>query len=147
LRRAIGRANSVTPELVSELLDLMLAHCAAPNRAACEARVRRLITVQAWTEAALALIGLDHTRTLRRISFEDGEWRCVIGSKWPIPDWLDEPIESIHELLPLAILGALADAVHHGPARISCPWSVPASVSDENEAGGSFGAVSCDNFR
>jgi hypothetical protein len=26
LQRAIGRANSVTPELVSELLDLMLAH-------------------------------------------------------------------------------------------------------------------------
>lgn len=146
LRRAIARANAVTPELVSGLLDLMSARCAAPNRAAFAARVRRLVAVQAWAEAGLALIALDHTRALRRISCEDGEWRCVIGSKWPIPEWLDEPIESSHQVLPLAILGALADAVHRGPAMISRPRSVPVSGPDESNAPGNFVAVSCDNF-
>ncbi len=147
LRRAIGRATAVTPELVSGVLELMSARCAALNRAVSDGRVRRLIAVQAWTEAALALIALDPKRALRRINLDEGEWHCVLGSNWRVPDWLDDTVESVHEVLPLAILGALVTAAARpAPAMRPRLRSVPASGSNADDRPGSLGVVSCDNF-
>ena len=66
LQREISRADAVTAELASAVLDLALARCAAPNRAQQAQRIRELIGVQAWTDVALALVELDRSRVVRR---------------------------------------------------------------------------------
>ena len=142
LRRAIDRADAATPALVSSVLDLLLSGSAIPMRLVVARRVRELIAAEAWTEAALALVSLDHTRAVRRISFEDGEWRCVIGAKVPLPDWLDDTIESAHEALALAILGALVDAVQLGPATMPRVRTRSAT----NGVSGRVIGVGCDNY-
>jgi len=65
----------------------------------------------AWTDAALAMVELARSRAVRRLSRDDGEWRCAIGSQWPVPEWLDDVVEFSHPVLPLAILGALIEAL------------------------------------
>jgi hypothetical protein len=143
LQREISRADAVTAELVSAVLDLALARCAAPNRARQAQRIRELIGVQAWTDAALALVELDRSRVVRRLCHDDGDWHCMIGSQWPMPEWLDDTVELGHPVLPLAILGALVDAWHQNPAVPAPATSVPQSRSDLRDA---TAAICCDNF-
>jgi hypothetical protein len=143
LRREIRRLDTVTGEVASAALDLVLAHCAAANRAEQARRIRELIGSKAWTDAGLAMVELARSRAVRRLSREDGEWHCTIGSQWPVPDWLDDSVEFSHAVLPLAILGALIDALGRGQAAIAPATSVPQSRSDLRD---SIAAVSCDNY-
>ena|SRR5215469_906203 len=143
LRRDICRLDGVTGALASNVLDCALAHCVAPNRAAQAQRIRDLIGAHAWTEAALAMVELTRSRTVRRLCREDGEWHCSIGSQRPIPDWLDDTIEFSHAVLPLAIVGALVEALAQSAVEIApARASVPRSRSDLE----SIAAVSCDNY-
>ncbi len=143
LRAKICCAQTVTAELASAALDLMAARSAAPGRTAQAQRVRSLIDGAAWTEAALAIADLDHSRTVRRLIHEDGEWHCRIGSRWAVPYWLDDSVEFSHPMLPLAILGALIEAAQQVPATVRTPTSVPRSQLGQ---AGSISAVSCDNY-
>jgi hypothetical protein len=143
LQREISWADAVTAELASAVLDLALVRCAAPNRAQRAQRVRELIGVQAWTDAALALVELDRSRVVRRLYHDDGEWHCMIGSQWPMPDWLDDTVELGHPVLPLAILGALIDALDQNRAVPARATSVPQSRSDMSDT---TAAICCDNF-
>jgi|HubBroStandDraft_6_1064221.scaffolds.fasta_scaffold1014421_2 hypothetical protein len=47
---------------------------------------------------------------LRRIAYDDGEWRCCLGQQWPLPKWLDDTVDVGHLVLPLAILNAMIEA-------------------------------------
>jgi hypothetical protein len=47
---------------------------------------------------------------LRRIAYDDGEWRCCLGQQWPLPKWLDDTVDIGHLVLPLAILNAMIEA-------------------------------------
>lgn len=143
LQDAIGRADGVTFELMSAVLDFACARSAAPYRVDRLSRIRQLIESQAWIDAALALIELDRSRTVRRIAFDDGEWCCVLGSQWPVPEWLDEAVVFSHPVLPLAILGAFLGAVRQSPSAMPSTTSVPQSRPDMSDAAG---MVSCDNF-
>jgi hypothetical protein len=143
LQREISRADAVTAELVSAVLDLALARCATPNRAQRAQRIRELIGVQAWTDAALALVELDRARVVRRLYHDDGDWHCMIGSQWPMPEWLDDTVELAHPVLPLAILGALIDALDQNRAVPAPATSVPQSSSDLRDT---TAAICCDNF-
>jgi hypothetical protein len=143
LQREISRADAVTAELASAALDLVLARCATPNRAQRAQRIRELIGVRAWTDVALALVELDRARVVRRLYHDDGEWHCMIGSQWPMPDWLDDTVELSHPVLPLAIMGALVEALRESPAVPAPAASVPQSRSDLRDT---TAAICCDNF-
>ncbi len=59
----------------------------------------------------MALLDLELPQwKLRRLAYDDGEWRCCIGKQWPLPEWLDDTVEVGHLILPLAILDALLEA-------------------------------------
>lgn len=143
LRDAVCRAPTTTAELLSAALDLLAARSAVPHRNAQVQRVRAFIDAQAWTEAALAIAGLAHSRAVRRLIHEDGEWHCRIGSQWVVPDWVDDSVEFSHPVLSLAILGALIDAVQQVPVTVRAATSVPLSRPGQV---GSIPAVSCDNY-
>lgn len=143
LRREICRLDVVTGDVAAAVLDLALALCATSNRAERAQRIRELIGAKAWTDAALAMVELARSRAVRRLSREDGEWHCTIGSQWPLPDWLDDAVEFGHAALPLAILGALVEALARNPAENAPIASVPQSPSDLVD---SIPTVSCDNY-
>jgi len=74
-------------------------------------KVDSLIKAGAWTEAALALIELElPTWKLRRLVYEDGEWRCSLSRHPNLPLELDDSVDASHEILPLAVLQAIVEA-------------------------------------
>jgi hypothetical protein len=125
------------------MLQIATTHCATPNRGDQARRVRELIEVQAWTEAALALVGFERGRAVRRLIHEEGDWHCTLGSQWPIPEWLDDTCEFSHPALPLAILGALAEALRRANAPAVTMTAAPRPRSESPDV---VAAVSCDNF-
>jgi hypothetical protein len=116
LQRLIQRAHAITPDLLSAVLGLALARCARPHRLEDARRIGRLIQSEAWTDAALALVDLDRRLTIRRLAYDDGEWRCTVGTQWPVLEWLDDTAEAGHAVLPLAILSAWLEGL-----RMSAP--------------------------
>jgi hypothetical protein len=73
LQRLIQRADTVTPDLLSAVVGLVLARCATSGRLDDARRIGRLIQSEAWTDAALALVGLDRRLTIRRLAYDDTE--------------------------------------------------------------------------
>ena len=146
LRHALDGAPQASADLVSAALDLMAARCALPDRAGRTQRIRTLIDAQAWTDAVLAIVDLDRSRGVRRIDCDGGEWLCRVGSRWAVPDWLDDSVQFTHPALPLAILGALMESLalgRGGAVAAATPTAVPPSRS---RRGDSIPAVACDNY-
>ena len=115
-----------------------------PSMASIEkvAQVERLIASGAWTDAALALVGLELPQwQLRRLIYDGGEWHCALSRERELPEWLDQSIETHHTDLPLAILSAFVEARRKtAPSRKT---SVPA-VSRSVDA--LYEPVCCDNY-
>jgi hypothetical protein len=101
----------------------------------------RLVEAGAWTDAALALIGLELPAwKLRRLVYEDGEWLCSLSRQPNVPAALDEPAEAIHEALSLAILRAFIAARRRSSLNAETAPTAPKS-------GRAPGLVlCCDNF-
>jgi hypothetical protein len=108
VREAVLSAKGVTPQFMS---DVMAAFGARGNSVSHTSRVERLIEAQAWTDAALALVRLELPRwTVARLIFEEGEWHCALSKHCQLPEWLDDAVETRHEVLPLAFLAAFIEA-------------------------------------
>ena len=101
-----------------------------------------MIQSGAWTDAALSLIDLELPQwQVRRLAYDDGEWYCALSRQRELPDWLDQPIETHHADLALAILSAFVEA-----QRVSAPpsrTSVPTVPQDANPL---YEPVYSDNF-
>ena len=112
------------------------------GQSAKTARIERLIQSGAWTDAALALIDLELPQwQVRRVAYDEGEWHCALSRQRELPDWLDQPIETHHADLALAILSAFVEA-----QRVSAPptrTSVPTVPRDANPL---YEPVYSDNF-
>jgi hypothetical protein len=81
------------------------------DKAGKASRVDQLVKAGAWTEAALALIELELPDwKVRRLAYEDGEWRCSLSRHPNLPLALDDSVSASHEILPLAILQAFVEA-------------------------------------
>ena len=107
----LGEANAVTPKLMSELVASVCRRFPSFGQPEKTARIRELIQLRAWTDAALALIDLELPFwQVRRIAYDDGEWYCALSRERELPDWLDRSVEARHPDLALAILGALIEA-------------------------------------
>jgi hypothetical protein len=142
LQAELGRAQAGSAWLMSKVADA--CGRTVPGVSA-RGRIDRLIAVEAWTEAALALAELESPRwKLRRLIWDDGNWICLLSSQWKLPDWLDDQVEFRHESLPLAILGALVAARRCGEtaAAMATARSVPRCPIELKDGT----IISCDNF-
>lgn len=135
-------AHAVAAELLSDVISEACRRFPSIRRTEKIARIEQLIRSGAWTDAALALIELELPQwQVRRIVYDEGEWHCALSRQRELPEWLDQSIEARHEHLPLAILGAFADA-----RRVSAPsirTSVPTVPCGTNPL---YEPVCCDNF-
>ena len=106
--------SAVCSELTELIEDPAAAHVERPLGYACEA-VEELLKTVAGIELEVS----------------------------SVVDWLDDAVEFGHAVLPLAILGALIEALARNPAENASMASVPRSRSDLVD---SIAAVSCDNY-
>jgi hypothetical protein len=135
-------AHAVTPDLMAAVIGETCRRYPPMRWTEKTARIERLIGSEAWMDAALALIDLELPQwQVRRIAYDDGEWHCALSRQRELPDWLDQSIETSHEDLPLAILGAFVDARRIGvPSRKTSVPTVP------RDATLICIPVCCDNF-
>jgi hypothetical protein len=116
LAERLRDACAVTADFLSDVIN-ETCQTFPSERSAKAARVERLIQSQAWTDAALALIDLELPQwQVRRLVYDAGEWHCALSCQRELPDWLDQPIETRHADMALAILGAFVEA-----RRVSTP--------------------------
>jgi hypothetical protein len=135
-------ADAMTARLMSEPVATTCRRYPSTGQAGKSARIERLIGSQAWTDAALALIDLELPQwQVRRIAYDEGEWHCALSRARELPEWLDQPVETRHVDLPLAILSAYLDA--HGISASSRRTSVPMVPRD---ADAFYAPLCCDNF-
>jgi hypothetical protein len=131
-----------------DLMAMVVASCTRinmPSGAAKATRIGRLVELQAWTEAALALVELELPQwKVRRLICEEGAWLCSLSKQWYLPDWLADSVETRHESLPLAILLSVIEA-HQcaAPSSGRMASSVPRCGA---EAGAPGEIMCCDNF-
>ena len=137
----LRRAHALTPDLMSDVIanacTRFAAHGPAPN-----ARVNQLIEAGAWTDATLAMVEVELPYwKLRRLVHEDGEWLCSLSKQPNLPVALDDTADASHQVLPLAILGALLEARRQTEAmRETGSQAVPQVRPTSGYA------VCCDNF-
>ena len=145
LHDELRRAQAVTPDLMAKVVAGACTRLTLPSCAAKAAKIDRLIDLEAWTEAALAVVELELPQwRLRRLVCEEGAWLCSLSKQWNLPAWLDDSAEARHESLPLAILGALIEARRCGePSSVRVTSSVP-QCPVESSAPAEI--VCCDNF-
>jgi hypothetical protein len=118
-------AHVVTAGLMSEIVGTACRRFPSMGQSDKTARIERLISSEAWTDAALALIDLELPQwQVRRIVYDEGEWHCALSRARELPDWLDQSVEAHHADLPLAVLTAFVEAPRAGAT--SRKTSVPA---------------------
>jgi hypothetical protein len=138
----LRNADALTARLMSELVAATCRRYPSIGQAAKTARIERLIGSQAWTDATFALIDLELPRwQVRRIVHDEGEWHCMLSRGPELPEWLDQPVETRHADLALAILSAYVEA-----QRISAPSQRTSVPMVPREADAFYTPLCCDNF-
>lgn len=103
-------------------------------------RIANLITAQAWTDAALALVASELPQwKLRRLAYDDGEWYCILAPQREFPEWLDDGIEVHHADLSLSLFKGLVEAARQQRAKTSKPTVPRVRVRQPD-------TLCCDNF-
>ncbi len=141
LQDQIGRAETVTPNLVSNVIADTSQRLPLLNRAR-KAHINQLIESGAWIDVGLALIENELPQwKLRRLIYDDGAWHCSLSLQPNLPAGLDETAEASHDLLALAILSAFLEACqrHAAVRAVNSPIMPQARSASEY-------AVCCDNF-
>jgi hypothetical protein len=143
LQAQLRRPQAVTRALMEYALALLGERYSKPPYLAQARRIDTFLQAEAWTDAALALLELELPQWgLRRIAYDDGEWRCCIGKLWPLPEWLDDTVEVGHPVLSLAILDAFLEARTVVPTSTAeTPRSVPSVPLPRDTE-----YACCDNF-
>ncbi len=143
LQDRLRLAQAVTPDLMAGIVAGACTRLAMPGCASRAAKIDRLVELEAWTEAALALVELELPQwRLRRLVCEEGYWLCSLSKQWNLPAWLGDNAEARHESLPLAILSAWIEA-----RRGAEPLPAGSVVLHRPQAPASPAVVMCcDNF-
>jgi hypothetical protein len=133
VRFAAKPSSGLSSRIVASLCTRILAL----DRAGRTGPIGPLLEMQAWTEAALALIACELPAWQVRRMVQDGaEWMCSLSRQPHLPNGLD----AMHESLPLAIVMAFLAARRRTAILRQAPTTTP-SVAPAPE-----GAVCCDNF-
>jgi hypothetical protein len=142
LNDRLQRASGVTAELMSEIMTSTCRRFPSVGQTEKTARIERLVSSGAWTDAALALIDLELPFwQVRRIAYDEGEWYCALSRERELPDWLDRSVEAWHADLAVAILSAYVEA-----QCISTAASRPSVPAVRPDADPLHESVSCDHF-
>jgi hypothetical protein len=138
----LHQAHAVTADLMSEVIGETCRRFPPMANIEKAAQIEHLIESGAWTDAALALIGLELPQwQVRRLIYDGGEWHCALSRERELPEWLDQSIETHHTDLPLAILSAFVEAQRNtAPSRKTSVPAVPRTTSPLYEP------MCCDNF-
>jgi hypothetical protein len=141
LGEKLRAAADVTPELMTEILNVTRQRAPFQGRSTKLLRLKRLAEARAWTDAALALIELELPLWhIRRVAYDAGEWHCALSRQRELPDWLDQSIEARHPDLALAILAAFVEATRDtASSSVSVPTASGRPSSDHIP-------LCCDNF-
>jgi hypothetical protein len=138
----IRDADAVTAELLSEVIRQMCSRLPSVRRTKDFQRIEQYIQSGAWTDAVLVLLALELPQwQIRRLVYDAGEWHCALSRQRELPDWVDQPVETSHPDLSLAVLSALVDVQRVG-ALPTVTASVPAFFGKEPL----FMPFCCDNF-
>lgn len=135
-------ADTPTFDLVAELVSEACPRMALLNKSGATAlQFERLTQTSAWTDLAIALIGLELPAwKLRRLVYEDGAWFCSLSQRTEMPVELDDTADARHESLPLAILSAFIEARRGSTACDAEVRTVPEIRPAQGDA------MCCDNF-
>jgi hypothetical protein len=153
LRHRIQSARSFTTELVHDLVVETQTEATQLADAGHVFMLQRWVHDGAWTDAMLLLAEMKLPQwKLRQIVFDEGQWHCTLSRQPNLPLELDEVAECSHEVLPLAILGALVEALSsmrsRNRLRLVDARPVPfAGRAAANLDAQGISAVSCDDFR
>ena len=138
----IRDADAVTAELLSEVIREVCSRLPSVRRTKDLQRIEQYIQSGAWTDAVLALLALELPQwQVRRLVYDAGEWHCALSRQRELPDWVDQPVETSHPDLSLAVLSALVDAQRVGVFP-TVTASVPAFAGTESL----YMPFCCDNF-
>ena len=138
----IRDADAVTAELLSEVIREVCSRLPSVRRTKDLQRIEQYIQSGAWTDAVLALLALELPQwQVRRLVYDAGEWHCALSRQRELPDWVDQPVETSHPDLSLAVLNALVDVQRVG-ALPTATTSVPAFAGTEPL----YMTFCCDNF-
>ena len=137
----LAAGDTATAGLIS---TIAIAACDRTDGAGhLSAQICKLTEAGAWTDAALALIVNELPRwKLRRLAYDEGEWHCTLSLQRDLPEWLDQPVETTHPDLSLALLKAFVEAKRRNsdaPEETRLP-TVPRIRRDYR------GLICCDNF-
>ena len=142
LSQRLRAAPAMTPPLMHDVIDHACRRIPSLGDSERTTRIMRLIDVEAWADAALALIELELPLwQVRRIAYDEGEWHCALSRERELPDWLDTAVEARHADLALALLSAFVEvrALAVDVSRPSVPSVRPAPDS-------LYEPIGCDNF-
>lgn len=108
----IEQAAAPDARLFADIISNSCHRADSMRRAGHAGNFDRLVDAGAWTEAALVLAELQlPTWKPRRIGYDGGQWHCRLSAAPWLLEGLDEIAESYHEVLPLAILSAIVQAL------------------------------------
>ena len=134
-------ASQPTLDLFANIIGSACSRIPILSKSGKAAKIDRLIESEAWTDAALALIELELPAwQLRRLICENGEWICSLSRRPNVPAALDDTVDAVHEVMPLAILLAFLQARRGPGIAAHAVAAVPAIAPSAN------GLICCDNF-
>jgi len=141
----LRQAPSADPEIFSAVVATC-GRVAVLKTAGKAARLDRMLTNAAWTDAAITLIALELPAwAIRRLVYEDGEWICTLSRQLNLPPEIDDAVDSHHPVLPLAILSALIEArARKTDHSQTDPFRAPQIGQVTDQA--SDRVLCCDNF-
>lgn len=141
LSERIRSAQTITPDLMSDVLDTSCVRLPCLNRSGIVAeRIARLRQSSAWTDLCLMLITVELPGwTLRRLVHDDGEWHCALSSQPSLPVELDDTVDASHHDMPLALLLAFVMARRSAAATAGESATTPTFERAAH-------VVCCDNF-
>jgi hypothetical protein len=142
LGERIRSAQTITPDLVSDVLDASCVRLPCLNRSGIVAeRIARLRQSSAWVDLCLMLITVELPGwTLRRLFYDEGEWHCALSHQPNLPVELDDTVDASHHDLPLALLLAFV-TVRRDAAAIARE----SATAPKLERAAAY-VVCCDNF-
>jgi hypothetical protein len=142
LTERLHDASTANAAVVADVINAACLRFPSLGQSQKTVRIERLIGAAAWTDTAMALLDLELPRwQIRRLAYDEGEWHCALSHERELPDWLDQPIETHHADLAIAILIAFVEA-----QRVSEPER-RSSVPAVNRAAPNFyEPLCCDNF-
>ncbi|MGL3107430.1 hypothetical protein [Bradyrhizobium sp. BR 1432] len=110
LSQRLRAVPAMTRPLMLDIIEHACRRVSSLGQSERTTRIMRLIDVEAWADAALALVQLELPMwQVRRIAYDDGEWHCALSRERELPDWLDAAVEGRHADLALALLSAFLE--------------------------------------